>query len=183
LAFLKRRGFTPTLSKSLRVFDGTPIQGLLDQSGRLIACDPFDGYHQYTVPAKITAIYMGMKRLSVGWLDTLRKHYQARIWAIKKSPSFHERTDFDSLSDLIFSLEANWLETLMDWTDNGFTQEGVEKVLEKLWDKQFLPVLQAIRVEADDHFIPHEILAKQVYDTIKKKSLATFPEKYRWQND
>lgn len=183
LDFLRRRGFTPTLSKSLRVFDGTPIQGLLDESGRLIACNPFEGYHEYTVPADIATLYMGLKHLSVGWLDTLKKHHQEKIWDIKKTPSFHERTGFSSLSDLIFDLEASWLQILMDWTGNGFTQEGVRTALSQLWERKFSPVLKVLGAEGSEHFMPLDDLAKQVYGTIKDRPFNTFPEKYRWQND
>lgn len=185
LAFLRRRGFSPTLSKPLRVFDGTPIQGLLDESGRLIACNPFDGYHEYIVPADIAAIYMSMKHLSVNWLDTLKKHYQSRIWEVKKAPSFHERTDYYSLSDHIFNLEADWMEILLDWVDNGFTQAEIRDVLDQLWKKRFAPVLEALGVDSRDQevFLPLEVLASQVYGTIKGKPHDTFPEKYRWQND
>lgn len=73
LAFLRRRGFPVALSKALRVFDGVPLQGYLDEEGRLIACNPFEGYHEYIMPPDISAIYMGMKQLSVAWIDTLRK--------------------------------------------------------------------------------------------------------------
>lgn len=40
LDFLEKYGFTPTLSKALRVFDGIPIQGLLSSEGRLIWRSP-----------------------------------------------------------------------------------------------------------------------------------------------
>lgn len=183
LAFLRRWRFTPTLAKALRVFDGTPIQGQLEEEGRLIARNPFEGYHEYTMPPDIAAVYMAMKQVSVAWIDTLRKHYQDRIWQIKKGPSFHERTGFYSLSELLFSLEVGWLETLLGWTDNGFSRGEINRRLDGLWEKGFGPVLQMLGVENQKLFTSPRVLSGQVFQTLQEKPFNTFPEEYRWQED
>jgi radical SAM superfamily enzyme YgiQ (UPF0313 family) len=104
ILFLEEYAFTPTLSKSLRIFDGTPMQGIMENEGRLIWRDPFEGYHEYLVDPTIAAIYMALKIIYVEWIDALRKNYQDQLWAIKKAPAFNQK-GFDALNQMIFHLE------------------------------------------------------------------------------
>ncbi len=107
LAFLRRRGDVyPTLCKALRIFDGTPIQTLMEKEGRLIPKNPFEGYHDYVMPKDVAAIYALMKVLFVNCLDKIRAAGQEKIWGVKKSDSFRDRQDFNSLAEGFFTIES-----------------------------------------------------------------------------
>ena len=77
--FLETYGFTPTLSKSLRIFDGTFLQEIMASEDRLVWRSPFEGYHEYLVDSSVASIYMALKTISVEWVDLLRKTYQGEI--------------------------------------------------------------------------------------------------------
>lgn len=95
IAFLETYGFTPILSKSLRIFDGTPLQTIMVSENRLVWRNPLEGYREYLVNPVIAAIYMAMKTISVEWIDLFKKTYQKELWAIKKAPAFDQRIDFN----------------------------------------------------------------------------------------
>ncbi len=183
LAFLKRRGFSVTLSKALRIFDGIPMQAYLDEEGRLITRNPFEGYHEYIVSPQVASIYMGLKTVAVAWTDTLKKYFQSRIWELKKGPSFYERAGYYSLTDAIFNLETSLLEMLISWSEDGFTREGIQRALNELWEKQFIPILSIIGISNTELFPTPNELSESIYTILKKQPFNTFPEKYRWQND
>ena len=84
LGFLETYGFMPTLSKFLRIFDGTLLQEIMASEGRLIWRSPLEGYHEYLVDPDIASIYITLKTISVEWIDLLRKTYQGKYGALKK---------------------------------------------------------------------------------------------------
>lgn len=119
LVYLRERKLTPSLSKSLRIFDGTAIQQGMAAEGRLIEQNPFEGYHNYVMPREVAAVYGSMKILFTHCLDRIRAVGQDRILQIKKAPSFYERQYFSSLSEAFFSVEADFLERLVHLPREG----------------------------------------------------------------
>ncbi len=183
LAYLERRGLYPTLSKSLRVFDGTPIQGLLEAEGRLVKRDPFEGYHDYFMPREVAAIYASMKSLFIHCLDPIRVIGQGKIWDIKKAPSFTERQDFNSLAEGFFTVESFLLKSLIEWTETGdFNLERVSETLRVIYS-QLEIVGQAISVDVKSVIPRSEIVAREIFTLMKERPCNTFHEEYRWNRD
>lgn len=183
LAFLRRKGLYPTLSKSLRVFDGTPIQTLLEAEGRLIKKDPFEGYHDYIVPREAAAIYASMKSLFTHCLDPIRAVGQGKIWDIKKAPSFWDRQDFNSLAEAFFGVESSLLGELINWTETG--NYDLETVAEKV-SQIYLGlegIGQAISIDVKSVISPPEVVSKEIFASMKERPWDTFHEEYRWNKD
>jgi len=183
LAFLKKRGYCPTLSKALRVFDGTPIQALLEAEGRLIKQNPFEGYHEYVMPADVAAIYASMKSLFTNCLDRIRAVGQGKIWDIKKAPSFRDRQDFNNLAEAFFGVESFLLENLIDWSKTGdFNLDKVRETVREVYE-MLRGIGKAISVDIDEVISPQEEVAKEIYTLMKEKPWNTFREEYRWNLD
>lgn len=183
LAFLRRRGFTPVLSKSLRVFDGTPIQHSLEAEGRLIKKNPFDGYHDYIMPKEIAAIYASMKSLFAHCLDRIRAAGQGKIWEIKKAPSFRDRQDFNSLSEAFFNVESFLLEKLINWTEtNDFSLDDIRDTVKQIY-QMLGKIGKAIQIDVGEVISPQEEVAKEIFTLMKEKPWDTFKEEYRWNKD
>lgn len=189
LDFLDTYGFTPTLSKSLRVFDGTPLQEILLSEDRLFWRNPFDSYHEYIVDPLIASIYMALKTISVEWIDPLHKTYQKEIWGIKKGPAFNRRGGFDTLNKMTFSLERNALRALLSWVKSGFCRQDIIGEMALLRD-----LLSEIEYHiASTGNLPGPTLnvtnfsavnlAEKVYSILVDKTFCTFPEQYRWKSD
>lgn len=183
VCFLKERGFTPILSKALRVFDETPIQRLLEIEGRLVYSNPFEGYHNYTMPQDIAAIYASMKTVFIHCLDKIRAAHQTRIWEIKKSDSFRDRQDFNELSSLFFRVESALLEQLIIWTQTqDFTIDTINDFLKPIY-AHFRKVGLALRIDICQIITPRDFVARQIFTIMKEKPWNTFLEKYRWGQD
>ena len=183
LAFLEKRGYCPTLSKALRVFDGTPIQALLEAEGRLIKQNPFEGYHEYVMPADVAAIYASMKSLFTNCLDRIRAVGQGKIWDIKKAPSFRDRQDFNNLAEAFFGVESFLLENLIDWSKTGdFNLDKVRETVREVYE-MLRGIGKAISVDIDEVISPQEGVAKEIYTLMKEKPWNTFREEYRWNLD
>jgi radical SAM superfamily enzyme YgiQ (UPF0313 family) len=189
LDFLEKYGFTPTLSKSLRIFDGTQLQEIMASEGKLIWRSPLEGYHEYLVDPVIASIYMVLKTISIEWLDFLRKTYQEKIWSIKKAIAFNKRLNFDALNRLIFNLEKETLNSLLSWVKSGFSYRDIVERVTRL--KNLLanveqdivsisglsqPILNVQNFSVSD-------LAGRIYSILVNKDFYTFPEQYRWNND
>lgn len=188
ILFLEEYAFTPTLSKSLRIFDGTPMQGIMENEGRLIWRDPFEGYHEYLVDPTIAAIYMALKIIYVEWIDALRKNYQDQLWAIKKAPAFNQRKGFDALNQMIFHLELVTLKALISWVRDGFTHQDILRHVEVI--KRRLIEVESLILSGDHHYSTFNAealsvieLADRIASILRKKEFRTFPEKYRWKDD
>jgi len=183
LAFLKKRRYSSTLSKALRVFDGTPIQSLLEAEGRLIKQNPFEGYHEYIMPADVAAIYASMKCLFTNCLDRIRAVGQGKIWDIKKAPSFRDRQDFNNLAEAFFGVESFLLENLINWSETGdFNLDKVRETVREVYG--MLRVIgKAISVDVDEVVSSQEEVAKEIYTLMKEKPWNTFREEYRWNLD
>jgi len=187
--FLEIHGFTPTLAKSLRIFDGTPIQEIMASENRLVWRSPLEGYHEYLVDPLIASIYMALKTISVEWIDLLRKTYQEEIWGIKKAPAFNQRLGFDTLSKIVFSLEKEALKSLLSWAKLGFNYQDIVKQITQLKEK--LITAEHFIVSASK--LPQLILnirdfsvtdlAGRIYSILVNKVFRTFPEQYRWRDD
>lgn len=189
LDFLDEYGFMPTLAKSLRIFDGTPLQEIMAAKGRLLWRNPFDGYHEYIVDPIIASIYMALKTVSVEWIDEIRKTYQEKIWVIKKAPTFKQRLDFDILSKLILEAEKGFLRSIISWVKSGFSQASIVSQVSEL-KKRLLklenhilsasglkdPVLDVESFSVSD-------LSGRVGSILTNKVFRTFPEQYRWKDD
>lgn len=189
LDFLETYGFIPTLSKSLRIFDGTPLQEIMTSENRLVWRSPFEGYHEYLVDPLIASIYMVLKTISVEWIDLLHKTYQGEIWGIKKAPAFNQRINFDNLSKLIFVLEKETLRSLLSWVKSGFSYQDIVTQIARLKDQL---------VKAEQHIISASDLAEpilnvqnfsvtdlagRIHSILVNKIFRTFPEQYRWSDD
>lgn len=189
IAFLETYEFTPILSKSLRIFDGTPLQEIMVSENRLVWRSPLEGYHEYLVNPVIAAIYMAMKTISVEWIDLFKKSYQKELWAIKKAPAFDQRIGFDTLNKSLFALERETLQALISWAKSGFSLQDVARQITRLKDRlvvieQFVvfagnlsrPVLNIREFSATD-------LAGRIHSILVNKVFRTFPEQYRWMDD
>jgi len=189
LDFLETYKFTPTLSKSLRIFDGTPLQEIMASEGRLVWRSPLEGYHEYLIDPVIASIYMVLKTISVEWIDLFRKTYQDEIWGIKKAPAFNKRMNFDALSRLVFILEKETLQSLLCWVKSGFSYQDIVEQITRLRDRL---------ASAEQHIIsasglPQPILnvqnfsitdlAGRIHSILVNKVFRTFPEQYRWRDD
>jgi hypothetical protein len=189
LAFLSETGFMPVLAKSLRVFDGTPIQRVLANDGRLVERDPFDGYHEYLMDRRIAAIYMALKRLSVGWIDPIKKANQQAIWRIKKSQSFHDRVDFDSLTRKLFNIEKEALVRFVSFVRNGFSRSDVAALLKGIRGgladmETFVSSVSGCDRQDDCvDMVSCDSMADSIGTTLSEMKYETFPEKYRWHED
>ena len=187
--FLETYGFTPTLSKSLRIFDGTFLQEMMASEDRLVWRSPFEGYHEYLVDSSVASIYMALKTISVEWVDLLRKTYQGEIWGIKKAPAFNQRLDFDALNKLVFVLEKEILKSLLSWVKSGFKYQDIVEQITRLKDQL---------VEAEQHIVFASGLAEstlniqsfsvtdlagRIHSILANKIFRTFPEQYRWRDD
>ncbi len=189
LAFLEKYRFTPTLSKALRVFDGTPIQEILDNQDRLIWQSPFEGYHEYLVDSNVAAIYMSLKIVFVEWIDLLRKTYQNELWEIKKAYNFKERKAFDNLSMMIFSIEKEMLKVLISWIEKGFAFGDIYNQLEKV-KSLLMNVENYIAKSVGENNLLLDVgkfsiqyIAEKIHSILLNKIHITFPEKYRWKDD
>lgn len=189
LDFLERYGFTPTLSKALRVFDGIPIQGLLSSEDRLIWHSPLEGYHEYLVDPSLAAIYMALKTVSVEWVDLVKKTYQDELWGVKKAPAFNQRESFDKLSRFVFDIELRTLRALIAWTEQGYSLENITTRVAEL--KQHLQALEAFVITESNltesrlnisSFSETE-MANRIHSILRTKVFNTFPEQYRWGDD
>lgn len=188
-AFLETYGFTPILSKSLRIFDGTPLQAIMESENRLVWRSPLEGYHEYLVNPVIAAIYMAMKTVSVEWIDLFKKTYQKELWAIKKAPAFDQRIEFNALNKALFALERETLQALISWAKSGFSLRDVMGQIARLKDR--LVAIEQFVVSAGN--LPHSVLnirefsvtdlAGRVYSILVNKVFRTFPEQYRWMDD
>ena len=189
LEFLETYGFTPTLSKSLRIFDGTPLQEIMASENRLVWRSPLEGYHEYLVNPVIASIYMALKTISVEWIDLLRKSYQEEIWRIKKAPAFNQRMNYDILNKLIFLLEKETLKALLSWIKTGFSYQEIVLQITHLRDQlakveQHIvsvsglakPILKVQNFSVTD-------LAERIHFILVNKIFRTFPEQYRWRDD
>ncbi len=185
LDFLETYGFTPILSKPLRIFDGTPLQEIMASENRLVWRSPFEGYHEYLVDPIVASIYMALKTLSVEWIDLLRKTYQEEMWRIKKAPAFNQRMNFDTLSKLIFTLEKEALKSLLLWVKTGFSYHDVISQITRLKNQLIKveqhivsvsglaePILNVQNFSVAD-------LAGKIYSILVNKIFRTFPEQYR----
>ncbi len=189
LIFLETYGFTPILSKSLRIFDGTLLQEIMASEGRLVWRNPFDGYHEYIVDPHIASIYMALKTISVEWIDLFRKTYQEEIWGIKKTTNFNQRLSFDTLNKLVFALEKDALNFLISWIKAGFSYQDIVDQINRLRDQlvkmeQHIifasgliePILNVQNFSVSD-------LAGKINFILINKIFRTFPEQYRWRDD
>jgi len=183
LAFLKKRGYCPTLSKALRVFDGTPIQALLEAEGRLIKRNPFEGYHEYVMPRDVAAIYASMKSLFTNCLDRIRAVGQGKIWDIKRAPSFRDRQNFNSLAETFFGVESFLLENLINWIETSdFNLDKVRETVRRVYE-MLRGIGDAISVDIDEVVSPQEEVVREMYTLMKEKPWNTFREEYRWNLD
>jgi radical SAM superfamily enzyme YgiQ (UPF0313 family) len=189
LAFLGTYGFTPILSKSLRIFDGTPLQAIMASENRLVWRSPLDGYHEYLVSPVIAAIYMAMKTISVEWIDHFKKFYQKDLWTIKKAPAFDRRVDFDALNKALFDLEREMLQALISWAKSGFSLQDIVRQITIL--KNRLVVIEQFVISAGNiscpilntHGFSEADLAGRIHSILVNKVFRTFPEQYRWMDD
>ncbi|OGB75378.1 hypothetical protein A2810_02955 [candidate division Kazan bacterium RIFCSPHIGHO2_01_FULL_49_10] len=182
LNYLRERQFTPALSKSLRVFDGTPIQRELEQEGRLIKQNPFEGYHNYVMPREVAAVYGSMKLLFTHCLDKIRAVGQDKILNIKKAPSFYERQNFNSLSEAFFSVEADFLDRLVHLAENpGFVLGDVRHLIGRAYQDLTI-ICRVIGIDPKEMSAPERVTS-EVYTMMKEKPFNTFREEYRWNED
>lgn len=189
IKFLETYEFMPTLSKSLRIFDGTPLQEIMESEKRLMWRSPLEGYHEYIVDPSVASIYMALKTISVEWIDLLRKTYQEEIWGIKKAPAFNQRLNFDTLNKLVFALEKEVLKALLSWVKSGFSYQDIIKQVSRLKNQLVraeqhivsvsgltAPTLNVQRFSVND-------MTGRIHSVMVNKVFRTFPEQYRWRDD
>jgi len=189
LDFLEKHQMTSILAKAMRAFDGTVLQRVMHEDGRLIPCCPFEGYHEYTVDPDMAAIYMGLKTFAVEWFDRLKSVHQHSFLSIKKGPSFNGRVDFYALQGVVYQMEAMLLRALVSWVRDGFTRGDIQRQAE-VARRQLLDVEAALLAQSGSAtqaaLVPEfssSDIADRVYSILHDKPYTTFPEKYRWAND
>lgn len=190
VGFLDESGLMPILAKSLRLFDGTPIQHMMAAEGRLVERDPFEGYHEYTVDRDVAAAYMALKTVSVDWVERLKKAYQDSLWRIKKAPSFTARKKFDSLNRQMFLIEKDMLMKAISWIRSGFRTQDMSAYFGRVLG-QLDGIERFIRSEDRLADTRKSVLAgssaadmsERIAWIIAGRKYETFPEKYRWHDD
>ncbi|MBU0625339.1 cobalamin-dependent protein [Patescibacteria group bacterium] len=190
LAWLDSYKFTVILSKAMRIFDGTALQAIMDQAGRLRQADPFEGYHQYTVDRDVATVYACLKEVAVKWLNVVTRHYQDRFWDIKKSPSFSDRSEFYSLQKILYAIESHLLRVLIGWVrDRNGSRRDVEQELNQI--KRSLLDVELFLTGREPGQISGGVVSTLSVNELTDNLLHllitrphdTFPEKYRWAND
>jgi radical SAM superfamily enzyme YgiQ (UPF0313 family) len=182
LDFLKRRRLSPTLGKALRVFDGTPIQAIMESEGRLIRRNPFEGYHEYVVPSDVASIYGAMKVLSVNCLDKIKAESQKTIWKKKKATSFRDRQDFNALSEETFDVESTLLENLVGVSVTGAHPSLIDSVTHVVYRK-LQALCDSLSVDMQKTAMPKKEFSAEVQRIMQDRPFNTFPEQYRWNQD
>jgi radical SAM superfamily enzyme YgiQ (UPF0313 family) len=188
LGLLDHYRFAVLLSKSMRIFDGTALQRIMLEEGRLHRRDPFVGYHEYTVDRSVAAVYGCLKEVAVHWLRPLTQRYQDKFWEIKKGSTFVSRTGYYSIQHLIYSLESGLLRRLIAWVRSGQAEEAsVTKALDQ--SRSLLRDLENFYVGTDDNVerltdsFSTSCLVRSVREILREQPYESFPEKYRWAND
>lgn len=189
ITFLGKNNFSSILSKTLRVFDGTPIQRILESENRLVWRSPIEGYHEYLVNPQIAAIYLALKTVYVEWIDLVKKIYQDRLWRIKKAPAFSQRESFDKLNRLFFNIELSTLKALIAWTKQSFCFGDVLRHITEVKshllrvETYILTVSGKCQRRLNIESFSEKEMTSRIYSILVNKIFRTFPEQYRWKDD
>ncbi|MEA3249612.1 MAG: radical SAM protein [Patescibacteria group bacterium] len=189
LVKLEQHGFAVTLSKSMRVFDGTALEKIMEDEERLYRRSPFEGYHEFSVSRDVATVYMCLKTVAVKWLAPIVCRYQDRLWDIKKAPSFSGRRRFYSLQDASYEIESRVLKSAIDWVESGFSRDAVRRVL--LSSRNAMRELESAIIGAEAESSGSGIasgysvksLTESITGILTERPYDTFPEKYRWADD
>lgn len=186
LGYLENNGLQVTLSKSLRIFNGVPMQMLLDQEGRLEKNSPFETYHEYYVPPDVAGLYYLLKNFHVGVEDPIRRAAQNKIWELKaRGDGFNQRSNWADLTDLTWQMESGLLKAGVNFykkgKDHGSLIESVgglfggplREHLERLGLAENLPVA----VMKEKEFIDMS------FETLTDTRPRTLHEEYVWSQD
>lgn len=120
LQFLEAHGLEVTLAKSLRVFNGVPLQRVLESEDRLEPHSPFETYHEYHVPPQVASLYYVLKRLHSLVEDPLREYAQDRIWQLKaQGNTFNQRVDWGRYGHLTWQMESSLLHAALNYFNDS----------------------------------------------------------------
>jgi radical SAM superfamily enzyme YgiQ (UPF0313 family) len=190
LTWLDKYKFTVILSKSMRIFDGTALQKVMAEEGRLLWADPFESYHQYTVDRDVAAVYTALKEVAVKWLNVVTRQYQDRFWDMKKASSFSGRSRYYSLQEVLYALESRLLRAFINWVrDRSFSRSDLRRELTLVRDQLlevelFLADQQSGQISAG---IVRSFSVEELVDSLLHLLITrphnTFLEKYRWADD
>ncbi|MFC1638745.1 B12-binding domain-containing radical SAM protein [Patescibacteria group bacterium] len=190
LDFLDRHAFRPTLSKSVRVFEGTELVRLLDAESRLIRRDPFEGYHEYRMRGDVATVYAALKAVAVDWIATLSARYQGDFWRLKKGQDFNGRQGFYSLQDAVYGIESRLLRSLVAWVrDDEFDRHDVVRELART--REALGDIESLYAGRSFWMLSEGVvrgfglrtMADRLMHLFAERPYDTFPERYRWAND
>jgi len=182
LNFLEESDIQVTLAKSLRVFNGVPLQTMLEAEGRLQRNSPFETYHEYSVDPRVAALYYSLKNQHVFILDPIREAAQAKIWEVKsRGGSFNERVDFTKLSRTTWEMESGLLRTGLNYIENGSGIEPVRSQIRTIYNRHLPELLSnigepsLIREVADEN-----TFTELTFEALDNRERDTLHEEYVW---
>ena len=182
LQFLEENSLKVNLSKSLRIFNNTPIQFLLMNAGKLEKNSPFETYHEYFVSGEISAIYHSMKALHVLIEDPIRKIAQDRIWQIKKvGDSFNERFNYDDLVGIFWSMEVKLLKSCIEFYNKNEIDEDVIKTsVDEIYAVTIKSLLEQLSIDNREGLMTSEEFYSNILEILREKKTNNLHEEYVW---
>lgn len=182
LQFLEENNLRVNLSKSLRIFNNTPMQFTLIKEGRLEENSPFKTYHEYFVSNEVSAIYHTMKVLHVLVEDPIRKASQDMIWQIKKKGnSFDRRFNYDDLVETFWSIEVELLKAGINfYSQEERGEEIVKNSISKIYNIITERLLSQLLITDKNILIDFDEFCSSVYGILSKRETNNLHEEYVW---
>lgn len=115
------QGYGVSISKTLKVHDGTPMKESLLKEGRLKLVPFIQGYHEYIIDNEVARVYKMLKIIWSKWLDPIQAEGQDIVTQIKKSESFKTRQEFDDYLCDSWKNEADLFLEIIKWVRSGKT--------------------------------------------------------------
>lgn len=181
LQFLHENNLNVTLAKSLRIFNGVPMQHTLQAEEKLVYNSPFETYHEYQVPEDVASLYYMLKNLHIFTEDPLRNAAQHQIWEIKsQGSSFNKRLDFVRLSQLTWAMESTLLEAGLHYQESRDQKDiarGVSFVYQKLGE-----IAQMLGFDGipQDLIIDEDNFLNRTIEVLNQPPSNTLHEEYVW---
>lgn len=137
LAFLREaEAYGVSISKTLKVHDGTDIKSILQAQGRLRPVPFTHGYHEYEVDSQVARVYAALKLIWIKLIDPLQDKLQHVITRLKKSHSFNTRQDYDQYLRMVWEVQADVLLRLVEWVRQGMvSKEEVRRLVVEVIDR------------------------------------------------
>lgn len=186
LNFLRQMDLMVTLSKSLRVFNGVPMQESLAREEKLQKHSPFETYHEYIVPIEVAQTYYVLKKLHVLIEDPIRKLAQGRIWQIKaQGVGFEDRKGFVDLSQLYWEMESGLLQACLDYFDVGRSAWSVDQAITQIYQGPLGKLIEQLGLDGliEEEIISLKEFKNEVFTALQDNSKNTLREEYVWEQN